>query len=58
MIRTDHIDNVSGYSIRNIYDALDKDIETPQAFRDRLLRENNNKDEDDVRELFDAYYWD
>lgn len=58
LVRIDHIDNASGYSIRNIYDALDKDIETPQAFRDRLLRENNNKDEDDVRELFDAYYWD
>ena len=58
LIRTGHIDNASGYSIRNIYGALDYGIESPQAFRDRLLRENNNKDEDDVRELFDAYYWD
>lgn len=58
LVRTGHIDNASGYSIRNIYDALDYGVESPQAFQDRLLRENNNKDEDDVRELFDAYYWD
>lgn len=58
MIRTDHIDNVSGYSIRNIYGALDYGIESPQAFRDRLLEENSNNDIDDVKALFRAYYWD
>jgi len=56
-IRPGYHDNVSGYSIKNIYDALDTGIESPQAFRDRLLKENNNKDAADVRELFKAYHW-
>ncbi|WP_233882153.1 hypothetical protein [Tenacibaculum piscium] len=56
-VRTGFDDNVSGYSIRNIYDALDRGIESPQAFRDRLLSENGNRDEADVRELFEAYHW-
>lgn len=43
---------------KNIYDALDSGIEPPQAFRDRLLSENKNRDEADVRDLFKAYYWD
>lgn len=40
-----------------IYDALDRDIESPQAFRERLLRENGNRDEADVRRLFEAYHY-
>jgi hypothetical protein len=28
-----------------------------QQFRDRLLRENVNRDEADVSELFEAYFW-
>ena len=58
LVRTGYVDNASGYSIRSIYGALDYGIESPQAFRDRLLEENGNRDEDDVRELFEAYYWD
>lgn len=58
LVRTGFRDNASGYSIRNIYDALDSGVETPQAFRERLLRENSNRDEADVRDLFEAYYWD
>lgn len=57
LVRTGFRDNVSGYTIRNIYDALDRDVESPQAFRDRLLRENNNRDATDVRALFEAYFW-
>ena len=58
LVRAGFNDNASGYSIKNIYDALDSGIESPQAFRDRLLKENGNRDEDDIRELFKAYYWD
>lgn len=29
-----------------------------QRFKDRLLRENDNRDEADVRELFEAYFGD
>jgi hypothetical protein len=50
-------DDVSGYTIKNIYDALDSDVLSPQAFRDRLLRENRNLDETDLRKLFATYYW-
>lgn len=58
LIRAGFRDNASGYNIKDIYDALDSDIESPQAFRDRLLTENNNMDASDVRNLFGAYHWD
>jgi hypothetical protein len=29
-----------------------------QQFRDSLLGENGNRDEADIRELFEAYFWD
>ncbi|MCF6213952.1 MAG: hypothetical protein L3J45_08005 [Flavobacteriaceae bacterium] len=56
-IRSGYYDNVTGYTIKNIYDALDSGVESPQAFRDRLLLENNNKDRANVLNLFKAYYW-
>lgn len=58
IVRAGFVDNVNGYTLKNIYDALDADVATPQQFRDRLLRENGNRDEADVRELFEAYFWD
>ena len=42
-------DNASGYSIKNIYNALDSDVESPQAFRNRLLLESDNRDANDVK---------
>ncbi|PCJ95504.1 MAG: hypothetical protein COA50_09925 [Flavobacteriaceae bacterium] len=57
LVRTGYYDNVSGYSTKNIFDALDSGVESPQAFRDRLLRENSNRDSNDIKELFKAYYW-
>lgn len=57
-IRSGYYDDVSGYTLRNIYNALDRDIESPQSFRERLLRENSNRDQTDLRNLFQAYYWD
>ena len=56
-VRTGFDDNITGYSIENIFNALDKGIESPQAFRERLLSENDNRDEADVRDLFEAYFW-
>lgn len=58
VIRSGFNDNASGYTIKNLYDALDSGVESPQKFRDRLLNENNNKDAIDVKDLFKAYYWD
>ena len=56
-IRTGYKDNVSGYTYHDLFDALDSDVDTPQKFRDRLLRENGNKDKTDLENLFEAYYW-
>ena len=56
-VRTGFRDEVSGYTHRDLYDALDRDVDTPQEFRDRLLRENSNRDQIDLRNLFEAYYW-
>jgi len=57
LIRTGYYDNVSRYSIKNIFDALDYGVESPQKFGERLLSENENKDANDLKELFKAYYW-
>jgi hypothetical protein len=56
-VRAGFVDNVNGYTLKNIYDALDADVVTPQQFRDRLLSENDNRDEADVRRLFEDYFW-
>ncbi|GLB51402.1 hypothetical protein NBRC110019_04410 [Neptunitalea chrysea] len=57
-VRTGYRDNVSGYTYQNIYNAMDSDVTSPQKLRDRLLSENGNLDETDLRNLFEAYYWD
>ncbi|PRX57422.1 hypothetical protein [Flagellimonas meridianipacifica] len=57
LVRLGYYDDVSGYSIKNVYDALDSGIESPQKFRDRLLIENGNRDANDLKKLFEAYYW-
>ncbi len=55
--RTGFNDNVAGYTYKELYNALDKDVTTPQEFMDRLLEENSNLDKTDVEDLFDGYYW-
>lgn len=57
-IRNGYHDNVSGYTRSDLFNALDKDVETPREFRDRLLKENNNLDQPDLEDLFEAYYRD
>ncbi len=58
LVRSNYIDKASGYRHKNLYDALDRGVESPQQFRNQLLKENGNRDEKDVRDLFKAYYWD
>ena len=55
--RAGFTDNAEGYTNEEIYDALDWGIESPTEFRDRLLRENNDKDRNDVINLFEGYFW-
>ena len=57
LVREGYFDDVSGYTTKNVFDALDSGVESPQKFRDRLLSENGNKDAYDLKELFKAYYW-
>ncbi|MFP4089572.1 MAG: hypothetical protein ACLFT3_04655 [Cyclobacteriaceae bacterium] len=58
LVRTGFRDNVTGYNTRSLFNALDSDVDSPQDFRDRLLRENSNRDRADVEDLFEAYYFD
>lgn len=58
LVRTGFRDNVSGYTHQDLFDALDSDVRSPQQFRNRLLRENGNRDRTDVLNLFEAYFWD
>ena len=57
LVRAGFRDNVTGYSNRNLFNALDKDVDSPQDFRNRLLRENGNRDRADVEDLFEAYFY-
>ncbi|KAB7528423.1 hypothetical protein F8C76_11200 [Flagellimonas olearia] len=56
-IREGCFDKVSGYGLKDVFEALDSDIDSPQKFRNRLLKENNNMDSKDLVDLFTAYYW-
>jgi hypothetical protein len=55
--RAGFIDNAEGYTNEDIYNALDWGIESPQEFRDRLLRESGDRDRNDVINLFEGYFW-
>jgi hypothetical protein len=55
--RAGFTDNAEGYTNEDIYNALDWGIESPQEFRDRLLRESGDRDRNDVINLFEGYFW-
>ncbi len=48
-------DLVSGYTNQQFFDALDDDITTIPAYRQRLLNENNNNQVANVTALFGFY---
>ncbi|AWW30227.1 hypothetical protein DN752_08875 [Echinicola strongylocentroti] len=56
-LRSGFYDDVAGYTHKDLFNALDKDVDTPQKFRDRLLKESGNLDRADLENLFEAYYW-
>ncbi len=49
------VDNVSGFTINQSFDALQADVRSIPAFRDRLLLQNNNNQQTDVIILFNRY---
>lgn len=48
-------DEVSGYTIQQIFAAYQSDITTLQQYRDRLLQQNNNNQSTQVIQLFTEY---
>lgn len=57
LVRAGFRDNASGYNTRALFGALDRDVDSPQDFRNRLLQENGNRDQADVEDLFEAYFF-
>lgn len=48
-------DNVTGYTINQSFNALQPDVRSIPAFRDRLLLQNGNSQQLQVNQLFNAY---
>lgn len=48
-------DNVAGYTINQCYNALQTDVQSIPAFRDRLLQQNGNNQQLQVNQLFQQY---
>jgi hypothetical protein len=57
VIRPGFIDNVNGYTIEQIFGALRPGVETVQGFRNRLLQNNGNNQQQVVNDLFNAYFY-
>ncbi|TAF95842.1 MAG: hypothetical protein EAZ47_02895 [Bacteroidetes bacterium] len=49
------IDNVNGFTINQSYNALQSDVRSIPAFRDRLLQQNGNAQQAQVNQLFERY---
>ena len=49
------VDNVSGYTTQNCFNALQTDVRSVPAFRDRLLQQNGNNQAANVIDLFFRY---
>lgn len=48
-------DQVSNYTNSQLFNAIEQDIRSPQAYRDRLLQQNNNWQNLGVNALFNQY---
>ncbi|MCH7397332.1 hypothetical protein MM236_05000 [Belliella sp. DSM 107340] len=57
LIRPGFTDNVSGYTVGQIFGALRPGVETVQGFRNRLLQNNGNQQQQAVNNLFEAYFY-
>lgn len=49
------IDNVNGFTINQSFNALQPDVRSIPAFRDKLLQQNGNAQQVQVNALFNAY---
>lgn len=57
IVRQGFTDNVSDYTLSQIFNALQSDVQSLQAFRNRLLSNNGNRQQAQVKKLFEAYYY-
>ncbi len=57
VVRPSFTDNANGYTTFSLFRALDSDVDSPQDFRNRLLQENSNRDQADVENLFEPYFY-
>jgi hypothetical protein len=49
------IDNANGFTIGQCFNALQTDVQSMQAYRDRLLQQNGNAQQVQVTQLFQQY---
>ena len=54
-LRVDIDDVVTGYTNRQFFNALEPDIQSIPAFRQRLLQQNGNNQATEVTQLFAQY---
>ncbi len=57
VFRSGFTDNVNGYTVAQIFNALKPEVQTVQEFRDKLLQNNGNYQQQEVNELFTAYFY-
>ncbi len=57
VVRPGFTDNVNGYTVEQIFGALRPGVETVQGFRNRLLQNNGNNQQQAVNDLFNAYFY-
>lgn len=48
-------DQVSGFTDSQLFNAISSDVRSPQAYRDRLLQQNSNRQSTQVISLFNQY---
>jgi len=48
-------DNVTGYTIPQLFSALQNDVASPIQYKDKLLQQNSNNQQSDVNTLFKSY---
>jgi len=57
LVRPGYYDRVSGYTLSQIFWSMRRGVESIQALRDKLLQNNGYRQRDEVRRLFEAYYY-
>jgi len=57
LVRPGYYDRVSGYTLSQIFWSMRPGVESIQALRDKLLQNNDYRQSEEVKRLFEAYYY-